>query len=69
MALYYVLPDTVFQFSESSRFRRSAREQLPMDVLGRKLARAPNEDFAALLIPLENRSRTDTQLSPDVGRH
>src|SRR5580704_7965767 len=67
MALYHVLPYTVLQFSESSRFRRSVREQLPMDVLGCKPSGSPNEDLAALLIPLENRSRTNTQLPPDVG--
>ena len=67
MALYHVLSDTVFQFGESSRFRRPVREQHPMDILGRKPASAPNEDFAAVLIPFQNRSRPDTQLPPDVS--
>ena len=59
MALCDVLPDTVFQFGKSSRFRRSVREQLPMDVLGRELTGPPNDDRAIILTPFQNGPRPD----------
>jgi len=54
MALYHVLSDTVFQFSESSRFRRPVWEKLPMDVLGREPTGPPNDDLAIVLTPFQN---------------
>jgi hypothetical protein len=69
MALYYVLPDTLFQFLKCSRLRFFAMECHAVEIFGSELARAPNEDSPAVLIPLENRSWTDTQLSPHIGRY
>jgi hypothetical protein len=54
MALQHVLSDTVFQFSESSRFRRPVPEQFPMDILRRKPTDPPNDDLAILLTPFQN---------------
>src|SRR6478609_6158449 len=58
-------PDSFFHLVECSRLRRLSREQRPMNFLRRKLPRSPHNHLVAVFLPLQNRTRTDTQLLPN----
>jgi hypothetical protein len=66
MALSDVLPNPLFHFIERARFRGPLRKQCAVNVLGSKPARAPDDDFVAVVVPLENRSGADSKFPPNI---
>src|SRR5204863_9900902 len=66
MPLPNVLSNSVLQLLKSSSLRRSFREQRPMDVHGRILARATDNDLIAVLVPFQDRTRADSKFAANL---
>src|SRR5271165_4470140 len=66
---FHVPPHSRFHLLDGSRLWRSLREQCAMDILGRIAPCTAHEDSLALLVPLQNRARTEAELAPDRCRH
>src|SRR5579883_3404690 len=69
MALLHVLPDTFFQLIHAFFCRGALREHGFMNVLGCVLSGSPDNDICSLLIPFQNRPRTDSELLANPGRY
>src|ERR1035438_4723508 len=64
IALAHVPLNPLFHLIDCPGFRRPLREQLPMDILRRELARAPHDNVSARFVPLQNRpDRKSTRLN------
>jgi len=69
MAPSDVPSDSFLQLLQRPRLGSALREQRPVHVFTGVPTSATHYDLSILVVPLENGSGTDAQLSADFGRH
>jgi hypothetical protein len=68
MPLSHVGPPALLQIRERTPRGRPFPKKCLMHILKTVLTYTPHHDLITFLVPLENRPRTNTQLSTDLGR-
>src|SRR6266542_1208285 len=68
MAPLDVPPHTLFHLGDRPGPGRPRKQRL-MNLGRGERARATDNDLLAILVPLQDRARPDTELLPDLGRH
>jgi hypothetical protein len=69
MPLSNMLPNYFFQLFECPGLRRLVGKECTVNVLGRVLARSPNNHPAVFFVPLQDRPWTYAKLLPNLDRN
>src|SRR5690348_4653915 len=64
----HALPDALLHLVEGAPLRRRLWKYSPVDLFGRKSSRTPDHNLVSPLVPFQNRSRSNAQFPPHVGR-